>query len=75
MNMICYNIGQMANLLAQNHQVSKVFFVGNFIRGNEIIMDFLNQAFNYYSKTELQCYFLKQDGYLGAIGCLINEVS
>lgn len=70
--MICNNIGQVAFLNAKLHQVKRVYFAGGFIQRNPYIWSTLSFAIKFWSKGDMQAMFLVHDGYLGALGALIN---
>jgi type II pantothenate kinase len=69
-NMVAYNIGQIAYLCAKKEEITNVYFAGNFIRHYEYIMDCLSYAMHFWSKGELRPLFLRHDGYFGALGSL-----
>mmetsp|Transcript_19974 Transcript_19974/g.37019 ORF Transcript_19974/g.37019 Transcript_19974/m.37019 type:complete len:306 (-) Transcript_19974:2242-3159(-) len=69
-NMVAYNIGQIAYLCAKKEEVKHVYFAGNFIRHYEYIMDRLSYAMHFWSKGQVTPLFLKHDGYFGALGSL-----
>lgn len=74
---ITNNIGSIARMCALNEKISKVVFVGNFLRINPISMKLLAYAMDYWSKGTLKALFLEHEGYFGAVGCLLafNEFS
>jgi type II pantothenate kinase len=69
-NMVAYNIGQIAYLCARKEQITHVYFAGNFIRNYEYIMDRLSYAMHFWSKGQQTPLFLRHDGYFGALGSL-----
>lgn len=48
--MIAFNIGQIAYLTSRIHKVDQMYFVGNFVKNNKLIMDKLNFALEYMSE-------------------------
>jgi len=69
--MITNNIGQVAFLNAQLHKCSKIFFVGTFLRENEIARRKLAFAIDFWSKGAMEAQFLLHEGYFGALGTLL----
>lgn len=69
-NMVAYNIGQIAYLVARKEDVVHVYFAGNFIRHYEYIMDRLSYAMHFWAKGKVKPLFLRHDGYFGALGSL-----
>ena len=70
--MICYDVSQIASLHARLYNVHKVFFGGYFIHGSKITMKFLKHGISYWSQNQLECLFLRHEGYLGAIGAFLK---
>lgn len=69
---ITNNIGSIARMCARNEKISKVVFVGNFLRVNPIAMKLLAYAMDYWSNGTLKALFLEHEGYFGAVGCLLS---
>jgi type II pantothenate kinase len=69
--MVTNNIGQVAYLNAKLHKTKRIYFVGNFLRHNEISQRRLSYAINYWSKGETEALFLKHEGYFGALGAFL----
>uniref|UniRef100_A0A2P2I0A6 pantothenate kinase n=1 Tax=Hirondellea gigas TaxID=1518452 RepID=A0A2P2I0A6_9CRUS len=69
---ITNNIGSIARMVADNHNIDRVVFVGNFLRVNPISMQLLAYAMDFWSKGQLSAIFLKHEGYFGAVGCLLE---
>ena len=65
--MITNNIGQVAYLNAKLHGCSKIFFVGSFLRTNNISCKRLAFAIDFWSKGSMEAYFLEHEGYFGAL--------
>ena len=69
--MITNNIGQVAYLNAKIFQTPRIYFVGNFLRHNNISQRRLSYAINYWSKGEMEALFLEHEGYFGAMGAFL----
>lgn len=69
---ISNNIGQIAYLQAKIHKVKNIYFGGSYIRGHLTTMNTLSYAINFWSDGEKQAFFLKHEGYLGAIGAFLK---
>lgn len=50
-----------------------IYFGGSFIRGHRQTMNTLSYAIRFWSKGEKQAYFLRHEGYLGAVGAFIRR--
>jgi type II pantothenate kinase len=70
---ISNNIGQIAFLQSQIHNVSDIYFGGSFIRGRRQTMNTLSYAIKFWSKGAKQAYFLRHEGYLGAVGAFLKR--
>ncbi|EPS26838.1 hypothetical protein PDE_01777 [Penicillium oxalicum 114-2] len=70
---ISNNIGQIAYLQSEKHQVKHIYFGGSFIRGHRQTINTLSYAIRFWSKGEKQAYFLRHEGYLGAVGAFIRR--
>lgn len=70
---ISNNIGQIAYLQAQNHDLQHIYFGGSYIRGHLQTMHTLSYAINFWSQGSKQAYFLRHEGYLGAVGAFIKR--
>ena len=71
--MVANNIGQIAYLNAQIHNVKNIYFGGFFIRNHAITMNAISYAINFWSKGEKKALFLKHEGYLGCIGAFLTN--
>ncbi|CCE63478.1 hypothetical protein TPHA_0E03890 [Tetrapisispora phaffii CBS 4417] len=71
---ISNNIGQIAYLQAKIHNVHNIYFGGSYIRGHLTTMNTLSYAINFWSDGTKQAFFLKHEGYLGAMGAFLSEV-
>ncbi|XP_051837575.1 pantothenate kinase 1 isoform X2 [Antechinus flavipes] len=69
---ITNNIGSIARMCAQNENIDKVVFVGNFLRINMVSMKLLAYAMDFWSKGQLKALFLEHEGYFGAVGALLE---
>ncbi|KAF2097229.1 fumble-domain-containing protein [Rhizodiscina lignyota] len=67
------NIGQIAYLHAQRHNLEHIYFGGSFIGGHRQTMNTLSYAIDFWSKGEKQAYFLRHEGYLGAVGAFLKR--
>lgn len=70
---ISNNIGQIAFLQSQIHNLSDIYFGGSFIRGHPQTMNTLSYAIKFWSKGSKQAYFLRHEGYLGAVGAFLKR--
>lgn len=69
---ITNNIGSIARLCARSENSERVLFVGNFLRINSIAMKLLAFAMNFWSRGAIKALFCRHEGYLGAVGCLLE---
>lgn len=69
--MVTNNIGQVAYLNAKLHKTPRIYFIGNFLRGNKLSQRRLSYAINYWSKGEMEALFLEHEGYFGALGAFL----
>ena len=65
------NIGSIARMCAVNEKIERIVFVGNFLRVNEISMNLLSYAMDFWSNGQTKALFLEHEGYFGAVGCLL----
>eukprot|EP00761_Pharyngomonas_kirbyi_P004536 gb/GECH01004541.1/.p1 GENE.gb/GECH01004541.1/~~gb/GECH01004541.1/.p1 ORF type:complete len:484 (+),score=116.18 gb/GECH01004541.1/:1-1452(+) len=70
---ICNNIGQIAYLNAKVQGLSKIYFGGYFIRDHPIVMGCISYAVSFWSQGTMSAYFLKHEGYLGALGGFLHK--
>ncbi|KAL2150316.1 hypothetical protein VTH82DRAFT_7992 [Thermothelomyces myriococcoides] len=70
---ISNNIGQIAFLQSQIHGLSHIYFGGSFIRGHPQTMNTLSYAIRFWSRGTKQAYFLRHEGYLGAVGAFLKR--
>lgn len=69
---ITNNIGSITRLCAQAEKLERVLFVGNFLRINSISMKLLAFAMDFWSQGAIKALFCRHEGYLGAVGCLLE---
>ncbi|MCJ1404437.1 hypothetical protein MMC11_007662 [Xylographa trunciseda] len=70
---ISNNIGQIAYLQSEKHDLEHIYFGGSFIRGHRQTMNTLSYAIKFWSKGEKKAYFLRHEGYLGAVGAFLKR--
>ena len=66
------DIGQISTLYAMLHQIKRVYFGGFFLRHHPVGLHTISYAVNYWSKGQVSAFFLRHEGYLGAIGAFIK---
>jgi type II pantothenate kinase len=71
--MVSNNIGQIAFLQSRIHGLSHIYFGGSFIRGHPQTMNTLSYAIKFWSGGSKQAYFLRHEGYLGAVGAFLKR--
>ncbi|KAH0538813.1 hypothetical protein FGG08_004589 [Glutinoglossum americanum] len=69
---ISNNIGQIAYLQSEKHNLSNIYFGGSFIRGHRQTMNTLSYAIKFWSEGVKKAYFLRHEGYLGAVGAFLK---
>lgn len=67
------NIGQIAYLQSEKHDLKRIYFGGSFIRGHRQTIHTLSYAIKFWSKGSKQAYFLRHEGYLGAVGAFLKR--
>ncbi|KAL8781501.1 MAG: hypothetical protein Q9213_005974 [Squamulea squamosa] len=67
------NIGQIAYLQSEKHNLEDIYFGGSFIRGHRQTIQTLSYAINFWSKGEKKAYFLRHEGYLGSVGAFLKR--
>ncbi|KAI5279105.1 Pantothenate kinase, partial [Ascosphaera acerosa] len=70
---ISNNIGQIAYLQSEKHNIRHIYFGGSFIRGHSQTMNTLSYAINFWSNGDKSAYFLRHEGYLGAVGAFLKR--
>lgn len=73
MFMISFNIGQLAYLTSVIHDIDDIYFVGNYIKNNNIGKEKITFAVDMMSGQQKRPLFLTYDGYMGAIGAFLEE--
>lgn len=68
---ISNNIGQIAYLHALRFNLKRIYFGGSYISGHMQTIHTLSYAVNFWSKGEMQSYFLRHEGYLGSVGAFM----
>ena len=70
---ISNNIGQIAYLQSEKHNLERIYFGGSFIRGHSQTMNTLSFAIKFWSQGQKSAYFLRHEGYLGAVGAFLKR--
>ncbi|OLN94066.1 Pantothenate kinase [Colletotrichum chlorophyti] len=70
---ISNNIGQIAYLQSQIHNLDHIYFGGSFIRGHRQTINTLSYAIKFWSQGKKQAYFLRHEGYLGSVGAFLKR--
>lgn len=72
---LCFsnNIGQIAYLQSEKHNLQHIYFGGSFIRGHRQTMNTLSYAIKFWSKGQKTAYFVRHEGYLGAVGAFLKR--
>ncbi|KAI7503627.1 pantothenate kinase 4 [Hortaea werneckii] len=70
---ISNNIGQIAYLQSEKHDLQRIYFGGSFIRGHHQTIHTLSFAIKFWSKGSKQAFFLRHEGYLGAVGAFLKR--
>jgi len=71
--MVATNITQIAFLYAKQENVRNILFTGGFVRGNALVWNQMTRALHYWSAGQMTAHFLKNDGYVGVLGALLND--
>lgn len=69
--LVSNNIGQIAYLQALRFNLKRIYFGGSYISGHMQTIHTLSYALNFWSKGEMQSYFLRHEGYLGSVGAFM----
>lgn len=67
------NIGQIAYLQSEKHNLANIYFGGSFIRGHRQTMNTLSYAIKFWSQGKKKAFFLRHEGYLGAVGAFLKR--
>jgi len=70
---ISNNIGQIAYLQSEKHDLPNIYFGGSFIRGHKQTMNTLSYAIKFWSEGRKMAYFLRHEGYLGSVGAFLKR--
>lgn len=70
---ISNNIGQIAYLQSEKHNLANIYFGGSFIRGHRQTMNTLSYAIKFWSGGVKKAYFLRHEGFLGAVGAFLKR--
>ena len=70
---VCVCVCDSSSCLLQG--VERVVFVGNYLCGNEMSMQMLAYAMEYWSQGQIKALFLRHEGYFGALGCLLSMLN
>lgn len=60
---------------AEKFNLDRIYFSGCFIRGHRATIATLSYAIRFWSKGSKRAFFLRHEGYLGAVGAWIKQVS
>ena len=70
--LVSNDIGQISTLYAMLHDIKRIYFGGFFLRHHPVGLHTISYAVNFWSKGQVSAYFLRHEGYLGAIGAFIK---
>jgi len=73
--LLCNNTSQLAYLNAKLCGTDRIMFGGCFIRGHELVMSSLQFGLQFWSQDTMQAYFLRHEGYVGAVGAFMKSLS
>jgi type II pantothenate kinase len=59
---------------AEKYNLDRIYFGGCFIRGHQATISTLSYAIRFWSKGTKRAFFLRHEGYLGAIGAWLRHV-
>lgn len=69
--LVSNNIGQISYLQALRFNLKRIYFGGSYISGHMQTIHTLSYAVNFWSKGDMQSYFLRHEGYLGSVGAFV----
>ena len=75
--MISQNVAQIAHLAARVQGLRRVFFTGNFLRGNQMAVQtnsVHDAPLGQLDGVETEAVFFRHEGYFGAIGAFLSTV-
>ncbi|KAI4165194.1 MAG: hypothetical protein LQ342_001062 [Letrouitia transgressa] len=67
------NIGQIAYLQSEKHNLESIYFGGSFIRGHRQTIQTLSYAIKFWSEGKKKAYFVRHEGYLGSVGAFLKR--
>jgi len=73
MFMFANNISQVAHLNAKLHNTERIIFAGGFLADNLYLLSRFSYALNFWSEGKMKPFFLRHDGYLGALGAMLHK--
>lgn len=73
LGMVTVNIAHIAYLNATLYGLHDIFFSGSFLCDHPLIWDNLSASIRFWSQGTMQAMFLRHDGYLGALGALLEH--
>jgi len=71
--MFANNICQVAYLNAKLHNIERIIFAGGFLADNLYLLSRFSYALHFWSEGKIQPFFLRHDGYLGALGAMLHK--
>ena len=71
--MVTINIAHIAFLNAKLYGMHDIFFSGSFLQDHPLIWENLSDSIKFWSKDTMKALFLRHDGYLGALGALLEQ--
>jgi pantothenate kinase len=72
LTMVANNIAQIAYLNAIRFDCKQIFFTGGFIHDNPAAWARISFGLDFWSQSAMSACFLRHDGYLGALGCMLS---
>lgn len=74
LNMICSHISQYSVLYAEKNKIDTIYYFGTFTKNNSLAVKILSMSSKHWNKN-IKVRFSKNEGYLGAIGTLLNKAN
>ncbi|KAI0980314.1 hypothetical protein GJ496_005185 [Pomphorhynchus laevis] len=71
---ILNNLTSIVCLCAKTMDITKILFVGSFLRNNEQSLKLISIGMHYWTNGSIQPIFLEHEGFMGAVGCLRKYV-
>jgi pantothenate kinase len=75
LDMVSYNVGYIAYLVAHTHGISQVYFSGKFVHKHPITIHCISSGLNGSTRSRssrIKATFLDNEGFIGAIGAIIS---